>query len=234
MKFSTLHVMGADAQTFLQGQITQNINALLPPEGFSHLTGQGFAALCNLKGRVITTFWIQPKTPDLQHYALHLPSDMLDKVYTHLKRYILRSKVELKTEEISDPDLLSILPPFPYLPWIITQTSELFVPQMLNLDCIQAVSFTKGCYTGQEIVARTHYLGQNKRRMILMNSDLVNPGDEFVIENDNIGTYVAYQEDQALVVTQLRYLDKLTTYLGDKLLKLPYTVAELALPHTQK
>jgi folate-binding protein YgfZ len=44
-------------------------------------------------------------------------------------------------------------------------TSDAFVPQMLNLDRIGAVSFTKGCYVGQEIVARTQHLGRIKRRM---------------------------------------------------------------------
>ena len=36
---------------------------------------------------------------------------------------------------------------------------------MLNLDCIDAISFTKGCYTGQEVIARAHYRGRIKRRM---------------------------------------------------------------------
>lgn len=45
------------------------------------------------------------------------------------------------------------------------ETRESFIPQMLNLDLIGGVSFTKGCYTGQEIVARMHYLGKLKRRM---------------------------------------------------------------------
>ena len=45
-------------------------------------------------------------------------------------------------------------------------TSELFVAQMLNLDLLGGISFTKGCYTGQEIVARTQHLGRIKRRML--------------------------------------------------------------------
>ncbi|WP_428354713.1 YgfZ/GcvT domain-containing protein [Methyloprofundus sp.] len=51
------------------------------------------------------------------------------------------------------------------IPWLYSQTSEEFVPQMLNLHKLNAISFEKGCYTGQEIVARTHYLGKNKRAM---------------------------------------------------------------------
>ncbi|MEA3303134.1 MAG: folate-binding protein, partial [Pseudomonadota bacterium] len=51
------------------------------------------------------------------------------------------------------------------LPTVFEATVEAFVPQMLNMHLVNGVSFTKGCYTGQEIVARMHYLGKLKRRM---------------------------------------------------------------------
>lgn len=51
------------------------------------------------------------------------------------------------------------------LPQVYAATSGQFVAQMLNLDCIGAISFTKGCYTGQEVIARAHYRGRVKRRM---------------------------------------------------------------------
>jgi folate-binding protein YgfZ len=47
---------------------------------------------------------------------------------------------------------------------VTAATQEEFVPQMLNLDLLGGINFKKGCYTGQEIVARTHYLGKVKRR----------------------------------------------------------------------
>ena len=53
------------------------------------------------------------------------------------------------------------------IPDITLKTQEQFVPQMLNLDILNAINFKKGCYTGQEIVARTHYLGAVKRRTYL-------------------------------------------------------------------
>ena len=52
------------------------------------------------------------------------------------------------------------------IPWLTTATSEQFIPQMLNLDQLGGISFSKGCYTGQEIVARTHYLGKAKRATV--------------------------------------------------------------------
>ena len=53
------------------------------------------------------------------------------------------------------------------IPTIVTATREAFVPQMANFDLIGAVNFRKGCYPGQEIVARTQYRGILKRRMAL-------------------------------------------------------------------
>ena len=51
------------------------------------------------------------------------------------------------------------------LPQVYAATSESFVAQMLNLDLLGAIAFDKGCYTGQEVIARAHYRGRVKRRM---------------------------------------------------------------------
>ena len=50
-------------------------------------------------------------------------------------------------------------------PQVYAATSEEFVAQMLNLDVLDAIAFDKGCYTGQEVIARAHYRGRVKRRM---------------------------------------------------------------------
>jgi folate-binding protein YgfZ len=54
------------------------------------------------------------------------------------------------------------------LPTVYPETQDRFVPQWCNLDQLGGISFDKGCYTGQEIVARIHYLGEVKRRMKLV------------------------------------------------------------------
>ncbi|MBA5982458.1 folate-binding protein YgfZ [Pseudomonas sp. MD195_PC81_125] len=62
---------------------------------------------------------------------------------------------------------------------VMPSTRELFIPQMLNLQAVGGVSFKKGCYTGQEIVARMQYLGKLKRRLYRMQldaSELPEPG----------------------------------------------------------
>jgi len=65
------------------------------------------------------------------------------------------------------------------VPTIYEETVEAFVPQMLNMQALQGVSFKKGCYTGQEIIARMQYLGTLKRRMyrgIVDTSEAILPG----------------------------------------------------------
>lgn len=57
------------------------------------------------------------------------------------------------------------------VPWIDSRLTELFVPQMLNLQALSAINFKKGCYSGQEIVARMQYLATLKRRLFLATCD---------------------------------------------------------------
>ncbi|MCX4188307.1 YgfZ/GcvT domain-containing protein [Methylophaga sp. OBS4] len=61
------------------------------------------------------------------------------------------------------------------LPMVFLQSKEQFTPQQVNLDLVGGVSFKKGCYPGQEVVARLHYLGSPSRRMFLavINTDLL-------------------------------------------------------------
>ncbi len=73
------------------------------------------------------------------------------------------------------------------LPEVFLATTEVFIPQMLNLDleAINGVSFDKGCYPGQEVVARLHYLGKAKTRMFKFKlQGLANIGDKLQISNN--------------------------------------------------
>ncbi len=71
-------------------------------------------------------------------------------------------------------------------------TSDLFIPQMVNYTELGAVSFNKGCYTGQEIVARAHYRGQVKRHLIRASSTGAAPaaGSELIDVNGRAAGYV--------------------------------------------
>ncbi|MDC7813703.1 MULTISPECIES: YgfZ/GcvT domain-containing protein [Pseudomonas] len=120
---------------------------------------------------------------------------------------------------------------------VMAQTRELFIPQMLNLQAVGGVSFKKGCYTGQEIVARMQYLGKLKRRLYrlaLPSGELPVPGTPLFspTHNSSIGEVVlaAQAQDQVelLAVLQAEAAEDGNLHLGAlegpglQLLDLPY------------
>lgn len=79
-------------------------------------------------------------------------------------------------------------------PQVVAATSEHWIPQMLNLDRVGALSFTKGCYTGQEVVTRTQHLGRLKRRMQGYSAAIplaLRPGQTLYAANDKVAEVVA-------------------------------------------
>lgn len=111
------------------------------------------------------------------------------------------------------------------VPFVQAATLEAFVPQMLNFEVIGGVNFKKGCYPGQEVVARMHYLGKASRRMYLahlMDATEVKAGDALfstVSGEQSCGAVVSAQAApaggwDALVVVQLASHDEAAVHLG--------------------
>jgi len=111
------------------------------------------------------------------------------------------------------------------IPNIFAATSELFVPQMVNLQLVDGVSFKKGCYPGQEIVARMQYLGTLKRRMylgLIDQDEAIAPGDELYQASGDeqvIGRIVDAQPHPdggflALAALQIKSADTADVHLG--------------------
>lgn len=86
------------------------------------------------------------------------------------------------------------------LPRLSPAQSEQWTPQMLSLDRLNAYSLKKGCYPGQEIVARTHYLGQAKRELVRITGNALADGAEVSAEGRAIGTIVSSCGNEALSV----------------------------------
>lgn len=87
------------------------------------------------------------------------------------------------------------------IPWLTQTSSEQYIPQMLNIDKLGGISFKKGCYTGQEIIARTHFLGKAKRELFLAecNSDVVLDKETHIITDDSkqtIGHILGFQSNK--------------------------------------
>lgn len=87
----------------------------------------------------------------------------------------LWSALRARGAVVAGPNVWSWLGVRSGIPEVLPPTQEQFIPQMLNLERLGAVSFSKGCYPGQEIVARTQYLGEIKRRLYRLHADQQNP-----------------------------------------------------------
>jgi len=161
--YSAIRVSGDDAFGFLQAQLSNDLRLL---DGQERLV----AAWCNPKGRVICIVTVVRDGAD---YLLMLPAELAEDVLRRLGMFRFRAKVDCDIEPAT-AERLGI--EGGVADWqlgrlragqaeIYRAQSEAYTPHMLNLDLLGVVSFDKGCYPGQEIVARTHYRGATKRRL---------------------------------------------------------------------
>lgn len=128
------------------------------------------------------------EVPRVAHEVMHrdgitilrLPGERFEIVVPHEKAAAIRESLAVNAES-AGPEYWDWLDIRAGIAVITPATQEEFVPQMVNFDAIGAVSFNKGCYPGQEIVARMHFLGRLKQRMFLANiaaGTAPQPGDK--------------------------------------------------------
>jgi folate-binding protein YgfZ len=194
-----MRARGADAITFLQGQLSNDTTRVT---GALQLSGYHTP-----QGRAIALLRLTLLAPE--DLLAVMPLELIPDVIARLKRFVLRAKVQLTDDSPqwhirgypgAPPALPAGALSLPYgstrrlvlvpqsagapteatdgtradwvaadiaegLPQVYVATSEAFVAQMLNLDVTGGIALDKGCYTGQEIIARAHYRGHVKRRM---------------------------------------------------------------------
>ena len=211
---ATINVTGPDAFTFLQGQLTNDLRRL-------ESEPEILAAWCSPKGRAI---WFGTIAPIASGFALSAPAETAADIVKRLTGFRFRSKIEFNVVN----DGITVDPVFLIqkgYPFIGTAQSEMFTPHMLNLDLLDTISFDKGCYTGQEIVARTHYKGATKRRTLRFSSDSpVAAGDKVSDGTRDIGEVLNAAGTDLLAVVPVDKADAPLTVNGVKLthLSLPY------------
>jgi folate-binding protein YgfZ len=198
---STIRVTGHDAFEFLQGQLTNDLRRLESEQ-------ETLAAWCNPKGRVIWFGTVQ-KIDD--GYELSAAADIANTIVKRLTMFRFRSKVNLSVvgeTQTVDPAFLVENG----IPYIGSEQSEQCTPHMLNLDLLGALSFDKGCYPGQEIVARTHYKGATKRRTMRFTVEQpVSVGDKVSLEGRDVGEVLNVAGNSLLAVVPVdKANDKLT------------------------
>ena len=289
---------GADAGSFLQGQLTNDV--LLMKESEARL-----AAWCSAKGRMLSSFIVWKNSPE--EFYLLLSADLLAVTLKRLKMFVLRAKCVLTDETAnfqvmglsgalastmnlgalsaysmpaSSPKSLekaillpsgwhagqavpralhmapanaapahdaALLARWNYLEItsgiarLTAPVSEAFVPQMLNYESVGGVNFKKGCYPGQEVVARSQFRGTLKRRAYLMRSDTaLQTGQEVFDAQDPeqpCGTVAQAANDPqggwlAIVSMQTSAASSANLYAGSadgaklQLLSLPYALLD--------
>jgi folate-binding protein YgfZ len=167
--------------------------------------------------------------------VLETHPSIVDTAIASLKKYAVFFKTEIT--DISDQDLavdakLNGLDRLRAgMADITAETTDQFIPQMLNLDVLDFISFKKGCYTGQEVVARAHYLGAVKRRMYLiaLSTDSV-PGSGQTLSNSEgkqLGTIVNAEANEQGQVEALAVLSTSSTEITSVLLDNTETSVEL-------
>ncbi|HEZ1906356.1 TPA: folate-binding protein YgfZ [Neisseria meningitidis] len=240
--FGVVRVSGEDRQTFLHGQLSNDINNLQ--------TGQACYATYNTpKGRVIANMIVVNRGGDL---LLIMAQDLLEATVKRLRMFVLRAKVvfeiledyavdaelEASAEPLAaqQPNLAfatqqdsdgicsialphggilriapeTALPPYDAAaesawrlheirsgyPWICAATKETAVAQMLNQHIIGGVHFKKGCYPGQEIIARAQYRGQVKRGLaVLSGNSAVEAGTLLAADGEEAGIVLDSVQD---------------------------------------
>lgn len=114
------------------------------------------------------------------------------------------------------------------IPHIEGETREKFTAHMLNLDLLGAISFDKGCYAGQEVIARTQHLGQSKRRLLRyrLESASASPGDKLAYEGRDAAEVVDAAGPDLLAVAPLELIGETLFLQGVAAapVELPYAI----------
>jgi folate-binding protein YgfZ len=182
-----------------------------------------YTALCNPKGRIICSFWIHLVNDELIY--LVCPSNLVNQMlqFFNMRKFRLKITIEQIKKDVvinleqkrlefntnpdvilaDDIDLFYLFYFEQNLPWIDSNTTEKFIPQHVNLDQHKNImSFSKGCYPGQEIIARIKYLGKIKKRMKLIRSK-----DKALMDNELLNyipiSPIVYKKTQDIYKAQV-------------------------------
>lgn len=220
-QFQQLTLQGADAEKFLQGQLTCDVTKL----GLSYQA----AAIGNLKGRIEFGIWIKKQAE--QHYDVVISADCADSLTAHLKKYGAFSKFTTSAPIAIYPCVLDDMPTFSHLDthntadatqawmqcslalgnyWIVSASQGEFQPQELRLHQRGGMDYDKGCYLGQEVIARIYFKSAPKAFLhyVQGSGDVPTAGEKL----NNIQVVNAIADDQntqsfkALVVARPEHL----------------------------
>ncbi|EFF81612.1 folate-binding protein YgfZ [Acinetobacter haemolyticus ATCC 19194] len=218
LAFTAFSLNGVDAQKFLQGQVTVHVERLVENES-------RYTAICDLKGRIHFGLWI--KKINSESFELVTTQDQAEEFAKHIRKFGAFSKMKL--EEIGQvfPTVNGIQTEFSKSEtdinawqiqaiqsgqaWITQTTEHLFQPQELRLHQREGVHFDKGCYLGQEIVARLWFKAKPKHWLHLIQGKETTPPPATQLNKDvEVVNSIAFEGGYiALVVAKPTALEEL-------------------------
>lgn len=218
-QFAQLTLQGEDAEKFLQGQITTDVTKI----GLSYQP----TALSNLKGRIDFGLWI--KKQDENQFDLVVSADCVESLQAHLKKYGAFFKFETNMPTPIYPCVIADEPTFSHKDehntaedtqawmqssiatgnyWIVAATQGQFQPQELRLHQRGGMDYDKGCYLGQEVIARIYFKAAPKAFLhyVKGTGDVPAAGDK--LDKIQVVNAIATADGfEALVVARPAHLD---------------------------
>ncbi|MGE8537725.1 MAG: YgfZ/GcvT domain-containing protein [Acinetobacter sp.] len=173
--FTLFSLNGVDAQKFLQGQVTLNTETLAENQ-------TRYTAICSLKGRIQFGLWLKKISPE--SFEIVSTADQATELANHIKKFGAFSKMKLELLGVVYPVINDIQTDFVQTEtdvaawaqqaiesgqaWIQATTATLFQPQELRLHQREGIHYDKGCYLGQEVIARLWFKAKPKHWLHLI------------------------------------------------------------------
>lgn len=218
---ASISVCGSDAMTFLQGQCTQDIKGIASysalPGAFCSAKGRvvcnvlvhrvndsqdDFELICHASSVTLLHDHLKKYVPFFRGTKMTIKANEVLNMVGYIGSgdrpgFKLNEQMSVELNSLANADDFHTAEQWLVeeikqgVLWLDEHQVEQWIPQNINLDSLNALSFSKGCYTGQEVVARLHYKGSSKKRLYAVRaSDVLTTTQSITANGKIVGNFV--------------------------------------------